>query len=48
MKMMIKRVSLVLLFLFSSILAQAQSSDNAHWPQWRGPNRDGISKGNIV
>jgi outer membrane protein assembly factor BamB len=34
------RVFLFLLFLASAAMAQS----NANWPQWRGPNRDGISK----
>jgi outer membrane protein assembly factor BamB len=34
------RVLLCLLFVASVALAQS----NANWPQWRGPNRDGISK----
>ena len=39
-----KRVALsgiVFLFLFS---AEAMAQPGANWPQWRGPNRDGISK----
>src|ERR1044072_5364988 len=39
-----KRVVLaavVLLFVFA---AQALAQGEANWPQWRGPNRDGISK----
>lgn len=31
---------LALLFLTAHVMAQA----NVNWPQWRGPNRDGISK----
>ena len=35
----------VLLFLFlTATVSFAQSANNASWPQWRGPNRDGISK----
>jgi outer membrane protein assembly factor BamB len=39
-----KRVALsgiVFLFLFA---AEAMAQPGANWPQWRGPNRDGISK----
>jgi hypothetical protein len=39
-----KRVVLsgiVFLFLFA---AEAMAQPGANWPQWRGPNRDGISK----
>ena len=45
MKRMIRRVSLVLLFILSSILVQAQSADHAHWPQWRGPYFNGMARG---
>ena len=38
--MKIIRVLLCLLFVAGGALAQS----NANWPQWRGPNRDGISK----
>ncbi len=37
-----KTLSVVVLLLVVSVSALAQS--NASWPQWRGPNRDGISK----
>src|SRR5690349_22994510 len=33
--------AVVLLFAFA---AQALAQGEASWPQWRGPNRDGISK----
>src|SRR6267142_5818551 len=33
----------VILFLFSFVL-QAFGQTTGEWPQWRGPNRDGISK----
>lgn len=33
--------SVVLLFVFAT---QALAQSGANWPQWRGPNRDGISK----
>ncbi len=45
MKKMVRRVSLVLLFVFSAMLVQAQSADNAHWPQWRGPYFNGMARG---
>ena len=45
MEKMVRRVSLVLLFLFSSMLVQAQSVDSAHWPQWRGPYFNGMARG---
>ena len=35
-------VSILSLMVFASSLAAAQTSGD--WPQWRGPNRDGISK----
>lgn len=34
----------VLFLLFVTSVAVAQSANNANWPQWRGPNRDGVSK----
>jgi outer membrane protein assembly factor BamB len=37
-----KLFSAVLLFLCASVSTTAQSPGD--WPQWRGPNRDGISK----
>ncbi|HEX6046939.1 MAG TPA: PQQ-binding-like beta-propeller repeat protein, partial [Pyrinomonadaceae bacterium] len=39
--MKIIRVVLCLLFVANVALAQ---SNAANWPQWRGPNRDGVSK----
>ena len=45
MENMVRRVSLVLLFVVSSSLVQAQSADNAHWPQWRGPYFNGMARG---
>ena len=34
----------LLLLLSVAGVSLAQSANNANWPQWRGPNRDGISK----
>lgn len=41
-----RRVVLVgiLLALAGHVMAQAGSQSGASWPQWRGPNRDGVSK----
>jgi outer membrane protein assembly factor BamB len=33
------------LLVVSSLLVQAQSADNAHWPQWRGPYFNGMARG---
>ena len=33
----------VLVFLIS-VASMSLAQSNANWPQWRGPNRDGISK----
>ena len=38
-----KRMWVLVLLLSLANVALAQSN-NANWPQWRGPNRDGISK----
>lgn len=40
--MKLMRVLLLLLSVAGVCLAQA--GNNANWPQWRGPNRDGVSK----
>ena len=37
-------MKVLLLLLLMVGAAMAQSANNANWPQWRGPNRDGISK----
>ncbi len=34
----------LLLLLSMAVVSLAQSTNSANWPQWRGPNRDGISK----
>lgn len=39
-----KRVILAVLLLVFALVAQVMAQAGAHWPQWRGPNRDGISK----
>ena len=39
-----KNLLLVLSLLCVTSGAVAQSANNVNWPQWRGPNRDGISK----
>lgn len=39
------KIMRVLLFLLvAASVSLAQSAANANWPQWRGPNRDGLSK----
>ena len=38
-----KSIRVLFCLLFIANVAMAQSN-NANWPQWRGPNRDGISK----
>ena len=38
-----KTIQVLLCLLFVASVAMAQSN-SANWPQWRGPNRDGISK----
>lgn len=39
-----KTLLVAILLLVVSGSAMAQSAKNANWPQWRGPNRDGVSK----
>ncbi len=39
-----KNLLLVLFLLCVTGVALAQPANNANWPQWRGPNRDGVSK----
>ena len=39
-----KRVLLVGAIVFVSLAHQVMAQSAANWPQWRGPNRDGISK----
>lgn len=36
--------TLVVVVLLLVVSASALAQSNANWPQWRGPNRDGISK----
>jgi len=38
------KTSLGLLFMLLALSAQAAGQTGGNWPQWRGPNRDGISK----
>jgi outer membrane protein assembly factor BamB len=38
------RVSLLALVALLCLAGQVMAQANANWPQWRGPNRDGISK----
>ncbi|HEU4769798.1 MAG TPA: PQQ-binding-like beta-propeller repeat protein [Pyrinomonadaceae bacterium] len=39
-----KSTRVLLFLLLTATVSSAQSANNANWPQWRGPNRDGISK----
>src|SRR5688572_32811549 len=39
-----KRVMLSVVVLVFGLAGQAMAQAGANWPQWRGPNRDGISK----
>jgi outer membrane protein assembly factor BamB len=38
-------VCFVLLLAAGWVLVPAQGSDQAHWPQWRGPSFDGMARG---
>jgi outer membrane protein assembly factor BamB len=39
-----KNVWALVLLLSGAGVSLAQPANNANWPQWRGPNRDGVSK----
>jgi outer membrane protein assembly factor BamB len=39
-----KRVLLAGVLLLSALAVEAMGQAGANWPQWRGPNRDGVSK----
>ena len=34
----------ILLLAIVLLVSQASAQTGGNWPQWRGPNRDGISK----
>ena len=38
------RISLLAIVALLCLAGQVMAQANANWPQWRGPNRDGISK----
>lgn len=38
------RILLLAIVALLCLVAQVTAQSNANWPQWRGPNRDGISK----
>src|SRR5215204_1299243 len=38
------RILLLAIALLAGVAHQAVAQPGANWPQWRGPNRDGISK----
>ena len=38
------RILLLAIVALSALAHQAMAQSAANWPQWRGPNRDGISK----
>ena len=38
------RILLLAIFIVAGLVHQAMAQAGANWPQWRGPNRDGISK----
>jgi len=39
-----KRVVLAVVVLLSALAGHVLAQADANWPQWRGPNRDGVSK----
>jgi outer membrane protein assembly factor BamB len=39
-----KRVVLAVVLLLCALAVEAMGQAGANWPQWRGPNRDGVSK----
>jgi outer membrane protein assembly factor BamB len=39
-----KRVVLAVVLLFCGLAVEAMGQAGTNWPQWRGPNRDGVSK----
>jgi len=38
------RILLLAIFMLAGLVHQVMAQAGANWPQWRGPNRDGISK----
>ena len=38
------RILLLAMFMLAGLVHQTMAQPGANWPQWRGPNRDGISK----
>ena len=45
MKKIMTGVCFVLLMTTGCVSVQAQDSDQAHWPQWRGPSFNGMARG---